>query len=334
MSERLCFVDTHHQPVTNDFPRTVAEGLSHPQKTLPCRYFYDARGSALFEQICDLPEYYVTRTEASILYQYAAEIVASLQNETALVEFGSGSSCKTRFLLDALLQQQTALHYTSIDISRDFLRESAYGLLSDYSQLKVTALAAEYHTAIECLPPPNLPRLFLFLGSNLGNFETAQAIRFLQRLRGAMQPNDRLLLGVDLVKNRETLEAAYNDAQGITAAFNTNLLHRINRELNADFDTAQFAHAAPFVADRSRIEMHLVSKKAQSVHIKALRQTFTFDAGESIHTENSHKYTRRSVGEICAQAGLAIEESWTDSEQGFAALLICPDKASRVHSSV
>ncbi len=333
MSERLCFVDTHHQPVTNDFPCAVAEGLFRPQKTLPCRYFYDARGSALFEKICDLPEYYVTRTEASILYQYAPDIVASLPNETAIVEFGSGSSCKTRFLLDALLKQQTALHYTSIDISRDFLRESAQTLLSDYPQLKVTALAAEYHAAIKYLPPSKMPRLFLFLGSNLGNFETTEAVGFLQQLRGAMQPHDRLLLGVDLVKDQQTLEAAYNDKQGITAAFNKNLLHRINRELDADFDTAQFTHLASFVADHSRIEMHLVSKKAQSVHIKALRQTFSFRAGESIHTENSHKYTRRSIAELCAQAGLAIQDSLMDSEQRFAALPVRPDTASRIHSS-
>lgn len=333
MSERLCFVDTHHQPVTSDFPRAVAEGLSRPQKTLPCRYFYDVHGSALFEKICDLPEYYITRTEASILYQYAPEIVAALSNETVLVEFGSGSSCKTRFLLDAILKQQSALHYTSIDISRDFLRESAKALLSDYPQLKVTALAAEYHTAIECLPPSKMPRLFLFLGSNLGNFETAQAMEFLQLLRGAMQPYDRLLLGVDLVKERETLEAAYDDAQGVTAAFNKNLLARINCELDADFDLAQFVHAAWFNAEHSRIEMHLVSKKTQSVQIKALGQTFAFGQGESIHTENSHKYTRRSIAELCTQTGLAIQESWTDSEQRFAALLICPDRASRGYSS-
>lgn len=334
LSERLNFVDVHHQPTSDSFSLAVATGLSLPQKTLPSRFFYDARGSVLFEKITELPEYYLTRTEADILCRSASQIVTSLLKGTVLVEFGSGSSCKTRFLIEALLEQQATLHYTPIDISRDFLRESALTLLADYPQLKVTALAAEYHAAIESLQQSGTPRLFLFLGSNLGNFDADEAVDFLQKLRGAMHFKDRLLLGVDLVKERAILEAAYDDAQKITAEFNKNILLRINRELDANFDLTKFAHSARFNAEHSRVEMHLVSQKAQSVHIKAIGKTFSFRENESVHTENSHKYTQRSIAVLCAQAELTIQESWTDSEQRFAVLLIRPDLGDRVHSAV
>ncbi len=334
MLERLRFVDTQHTPVINDFPRAVAAGLSAPVKTLPSRYFYDAHGSALFEKITELPEYYLTRTEANLLQKQASAIVAALDTNIEVVEFGSGSSAKTRLLFDAILKRQSVLHYTAIDISREFLRDSARALLDEYPQLTVTAVAAEYRAATAILPPADLPRLFLFLGSNLGNFETDEATAFLRQIRGTMNTDERLLLGLDLVKSQQTLEAAYDDTQGITAAFNKNLLTRINRELDADFDLAQFAHAALYHADRSRVEMHLVSKRAQSVSIKALRRTFLFREGETIHTENSYKYTRDSIAFLCEQADLAIQEIGMDSGQGFAVALIRPASPKRVESSV
>ena len=334
MSQRLYFVDTPTKPVDGDFPHAVLTGLSAPVKTLPSRYFYDAHGSALFEKITELPEYYLTRTEANLLQEYASAIVTALAAEIALVEFGSGSSAKTRLLFDAVLKRQSALHYTAIDISREFLCDSASALLEEYPHLTVTAIASEYHAAMHLLPAETLPRLFLFLGSNLGNFETDEAVAFLSQLRGVMNPNDSLLLGVDLVKSRALLEAAYNDAQGITASFNKNLLLRINHELDGDFDLACFAHLAFYHAALERVEMHLVSKREQSVSVGALRRTFTFKEGETIHTENSTKYTRASVAFLCEQAGLAIQELWTDSGQSFAAVLIRPDLAKRVNSSV
>lgn len=324
MLDRLCFVDVHHAPVTNDFPRAVAEGLAAPQKTLPCRYFYDERGSELFERICELPEYYLTRTERRLLEQHAADIVAAVGSSVSLVEFGSGSSCKTRLLFDAFLAQQPTLHYTPIDISRDFLRQSAHALLADYPELHITALAAEYGAAMDCLPDSDLPRLFLFLGSNIGNFAPDHAAAFLQNLHRVMRPEDRLLLGVDLVKSRGILEAAYNDAQGVTATFNLNLLHRINQELGANFDPEQFRHHAPFVAEHTRVEMHLISRRAQTVHIAALNQNFSFADGEIIHTENSHKYTPQAIAELCGQAGMRLQSVWTDNAEQFAAVLLQP----------
>ena len=329
MSQRLHFAETPPKSIENDLPCAVLAGLSAPVKTLPSRLFYDVYGSALFEEITALPEYYLTRTEANLLQQYASAIVAALQTEIAVVEFGSGSSAKTRLLFDAILKRQSTLHYTAIDISREFLSDSARALLQEYSQLNITAIPSEYHVAMNLLPAESLPRLFLFLGSNLGNFETAEAVTFLHQMRSVMQPNDRILLGVDLVKNRQTLEAAYNDAQGITAAFNKNLLMRINRELDADFDLACFAHLAFFHAEQSRIEMHLVSKREQTVFLGALGRTVAFREGETIHTENSTKYTQASIAFLCEQAGLAVQELWTDGGQGFAAALIRPIEFKR-----
>ncbi len=307
----------------------VADGLAQPHKRLPCRFFYDEAGSQLFEAICELPEYYPTRTERAILERRAADIIAqarAIQSDKplALVEFGSGSSVKTRLLIEAALGQQAALTYVPIDISGDFLRASCLDLLEDYPALRVTGVAAEYSDALRVLPDHDGPRLFLFLGSNIGNFAPDEAQAFLTRLRLIMTPEDRLLLGVDLVKDRSVLHAAYNDASGTTAQFNKNLLTHINRELGADFDLEQFAHDAPFVEERARIEMHLVSRCDQTVHIAYLEASYRFAAGEIVHTENSHKYTLDSISRLCAPAGLELQSCWTDDREWFAALLLKP----------
>jgi L-histidine N-alpha-methyltransferase len=307
------------------FCAVVAEGLSTPRKWLPCRFFYDRTGSELFERICDLPEYYLTRTERAILERSSAEIVAAAGREIAVVEFGSGSSIKTRLLLAAALHNQPRLHYLPIDISGDFLRSSALALLNDYEGLDITAIAAEYHDGIARLPHTGLPRLILFLGSSIGNFTREEATEFLTHVRASMRPNDRLLIGIDLLKERRHIEAAYNDSQGITAAFNKNLLTRVNRELGANIDTGAFMHAAPFVEEHSRIEMHLVCRRSHQAYVSAVDMTFQFHQGETIHTENSHKYSLSGFAALCQQAGLSVQRRWADEREWFALLLIGPE---------
>jgi L-histidine Nalpha-methyltransferase len=306
------------------FCAVVAEGLSAPRKWLPCRFFYDRAGSELFELICDLPEYYLTRTERAILRRHAAEMVAAVGSEIAIVEFGSGSSVKTRLLLEAAIRTQRRLHYTPIDISGDFLRSSALGLLDDFAGLDISAIAAEYHDGIAALPAAGVPRLILFLGSSIGNFTHDAARAFLKHVRGSMRPEDRLLIGIDLVKDRKVIEAAYNDARGVTAAFNKNLLARINRELGAEIDVASFEHSAPFVEEHSRIEMHLVCARPHSARVGAVDKTFRFRKGEIIHTENSHKYSLAAFASLCRGAGLAVHQFWPDDREWFALMLVGP----------
>lgn len=321
---RLRFLEAHVSRRPELFREVVAEGLAAPQKWLPCRYFYDEAGSQLFEQICELPEYYLTRTERAILERYAPAMLAAASDVTTLVEFGSGSSYKTRLLLDAALQQRATLQYLPIDISGDFLYASAQTLLEEYPTLAITAIAAEYSDAIALLPEPTGPRLFLFLGSNIGNFSPCEATEFLERIRIRMYPEDRLLIGFDLRKSAAYLEPAYNDAAGVTAQFNKNLLVRINRELGADFDVDSFTHHAPFVETRSRIEMRLVSRCAHTVHIPALGQNFSFQQDEYIHTENSYKYSFDSFEALAAEARLRTENCWLDDREWFAVCLLRP----------
>lgn len=322
---RLKYVEVPPTLKALPFCAVVAEGLSAPRKWLPCRFFYDRQGSELFERICGLPEYYLTRTESAILRRHAADIVAAAGPRISMVEFGSGSSIKTRMLLNAAMGLQSGLHYMPIDISADFLRSSALGLLHDYSALNVTAIAAEYHDGIAVLPTDGPPRLILFLGSSIGNFTHDEARAFLAHVRASMRPEDRMLIGIDLVKDRGCLEAAYNDSQGITAAFNRNLLTRINRELGADIQVDAFAHAAPFVEEFSRIEMHLVCRRSHRAHVAAVDLTFQFHQGEIIHTENSHKYTLPGFTALCHSVGLRVRRHWTDDRDWFALLLVGPE---------
>lgn len=303
---------------------TVYRGLSSTPKSLPPRLFYDHAGSELFEAITDLPEYYPTRTEAAILERYAAEIVERTGTGLTMVEFGAGSSRKTRLLIEAALSRQGSLEYVPIDISRAFLRESAEALLREYPDLRVTALAGEYFDAALAIPEASGPRLILFLGSNIGNLPHADAIEFLRRVRRAMRPGDRLLVGTDLVKDASTLEAAYDDAQGVTARFNLNLLARINRELGGGFDLKCFRHVAPWDAGQERIEMRLVSLADQRVRIEDLDWEFDLAEGEPIVTEWSQKYTAESFAALCAPAGLEVAARWTDERGWFAEWLLLP----------
>ena len=306
------------------FSEAVTDGLSKTRKNLPCRYFYDLAGSKLFEQICELPEYYLTRTEQKIFEDNSIDIIGAVGSELAIVEFGSGNSVKTRLLIDAALNRQKHLHYIPIDISVSFLKASARSLLGEINQLSVTAIAAEYGDAIPIIPDLGEPRLFLFIGSNIGNFNRADAVSFITTIRERMHAQDRLLISFDLVKASHILEAAYNDAAGVTAAFNKNLLTRINRELGGNFAISEFDHSAPFVQEHSRIEMRLISRRSQRVRISNLQREFTFEQGEYIHTEDSHKYTFESFTEICDAAGLDIQKQWLDKREWFAVALLKP----------
>lgn len=308
------------------FARDVAAGLTVTPKRLPCCYFYDRAGSELFEAICDLPEYYLTRAESAILQTHAAEIVASTPART-LIELGSGSATKTRWLLDAFLHRQRSLRYVPVDICRTVLEESSRELLRAYPALEILAVAGEYQEALVHLQAEgDQPKLILWLGSNIGNFERGEAARFLSRVRETLKVEDRLLVGIDLRKERSVLEAAYDDARGVTADFNRNLLVRINHELGGHFDPASFRHRAIYDELHGRIEMYLVSDRAQSVAINELNLVACFAADEAIHTEDSYKYSPEEIAALATSAGLSVCRQWFDGEQRFCVTLFGPGK--------
>lgn len=312
-SSLVSFIDLN--PATEDFLTAVLEGLSKPQKELPCKFFYDERGSQIFDQICDVDEYYPTRTEIGILEDRLGEIAELVGRGAHLVELGSGASVKIRTLLNAL---PDLAQYTAIDISRDFLLQSAATLAEDYPDLDVAAICADYTADFE-IPEPNRRRssrtVAFFPGSTIGNFTPEEAKQFLKRMVNILGKGSGLLIGVDLKKDVSILHAAYNDAEGVTAAFNMNLLARINTELGADFDLDSFYHDAVYVEDLGRIEMRLISRKAQSVMIGG--EMFTFADGEHIHTESSHKFALEDFRGICEMAGFTPVASWTDSKSLF-----------------
>ncbi|HEY3779766.1 MAG TPA: L-histidine N(alpha)-methyltransferase, partial [Fimbriimonadaceae bacterium] len=265
LDKRLTVIAAPPKDLDAEFATAVEEGLSAPQKTLPSRFFYDFKGSELFEQITDLPEYYLTRTEASLFSTVTTDIIGAFEKPVALVEFGSGSSKKTRLLIEAALRRQDHLDYVAIDIATDFLVEASQKLLADYPGLSVTAIAAEYFEALHLLPEAKESRMFLFMGSNLGNFDDKEAVDFLRRIREQMKAKDALLIGVDLTKDSRVIYNAYNDSENVTRDFNKNLLTRINRELGANFDLSSFEHEAPYDPETGRVEMRLVSMKDQTV---------------------------------------------------------------------
>ena len=300
------------------FAKAVHSGLSSTPRTLPCRYFYDDEGSRLFERICDLPEYYLTRTEDAILEQHADAMVEGWVADPVLVELGSGSSSKTRRLIDAALRAHGRLHYVPIDVSRAILEESSDALVSQYPNLRVTGYAANYRDALAKITGRfDRPKLFVFLGSSLGNYETEAAVDLLSLVARGMDASDRLLLGTDLDKNEAKLKAAYDDAEGVTARFNLNLLERINRDLGGDFVLDRFRHESRYNANHRRVEMHLVSQADQTVNIPAASLSIRLAQGESIHTENSHKYTPELLAELADRAGFEEEAAWTDAGDQF-----------------
>jgi L-histidine Nalpha-methyltransferase len=305
-----------------EFAKDVKAGLAAKPKHLSCRYFYDSEGSRLFEAICELPEYYLTRAETEILQNHSRQIASQFKGDVTVIELGSGNAVKTRRLLEALLLGRR-VSYVPIDICRPVLEESATDLLQRFPSLEIVAVAAEYHEALRQLQSDsNRPRLILWLGSNIGNFKRQEAAQFLRRIRDTMTPADRMLVGVDLRKDRAILEAAYDDAAGVTAAFNLNLLTRINSELNANFDLSAFQHRAVYNEDLGRIEMYLVSTRDQSVTIGRIGLNAEFAAGETIHTENSYKYSLAEIDAVASAAGLRRERFWQDAAGRFSLHLL------------
>ncbi|MEC4020724.1 L-histidine N(alpha)-methyltransferase [Streptomyces sp. H27-D2] len=291
----------------------VLAGLTSEPKALPPKWFYDARGSELFERITQLPEYYPTRAEAEILRDRAADIAAASGART-LVELGSGSSEKTRHLLRALPELAC---YVPVDVSESALAQAGEALLAEHPELRVHALVADFTAPLD-LPDTPGPRLFVFLGGTIGNLLPAERTAFLKAVRGRLEPGDALLIGTDLVKDEATLVAAYDDAQGVTAAFNKNVLAVMNRELGADFDPDEFDHIARWVPDGEWIEMRLRARTDLTVKIPALDLAVTFAAGEEMRTEVSTKFRHETVRDELAAVDLDLKEWWTDAAGRFA----------------
>jgi dimethylhistidine N-methyltransferase len=303
----------------------VLRGLLAERKTLPPKLFYDARGAELFERICELDEYYLTRTELAILRAHVGEIAALAGPRVALVEYGSGAGVKVRLLLDALAAAGTTVGaYVPIDISREQLAAVAAEIAAEYPDIPVQPVCADY-TAPLRLPdlPQRARRIAFFPGSTIGNFHPTEAAAFLRRVRRTVGPDGALVLGVDRRKDAATLNAAYDDRDGVTAAFNLNLLARLNRELGAEFDLARFRHRAFFAPEPSRIEMHLESVEAQVVRVAGVPVRFA--EGETIWTESCHKFSLQELRRLAFRAGFRCEGQWVDGEWPFAECLWVAD---------
>jgi len=317
-------------PLESDFAASVLAGLSAAPKSLECRYIYDSVGSKLFEDICGLEEYYLTRAELEILQSASGEIASRFSGALDVVELGSGSGEKTRLLLAALENEACGprkLRYVPLDVSRTALSENAECMLAEFAGLRITAVEAEYAEGLEILgdaTAARVPRLVLWLGSSVGNFERADAGAFLGLLRESLVPQDRLLIGIDLRKEAEVLEAAYDDAQGVTARFNANLLARINRELGGDFDPEAFRYEARYDMDTGSVDMCQVSLRDQEVHVAVLERSFHFAAGERIQTERSVKYSPDEIDALALAGGFARESTWLDEGGRYALNLFAP----------
>jgi len=302
--------------------RDVAHGLSQPQKELAPKYFYDHRGSELFEQITELPEYYLTRAERAILDAEMPALMQALRPAT-LVELGAGSAAKTRLILDAMHAAGSGHSYVPLDVSASFLADSAARLRAEYPWLQVMPVVADFTERVPLPPAPPRPVLMAFLGSTIGNFSKPEAVRLLHRARAALAPGDHLLLGADLRKDVRRLEAAYDDSAGVTAEFNRNMLRVLNRELGADFDPDAFEHQARYNAAEHRIEMHLVARAPLTVRIPGAG-VYRFDRGESVRTEISCKYDRPTLDGMFALAGLRLDRWLTDPAGDFALAVAAP----------
>lgn len=325
--DRLVIHNLVRADLSADFAGDVRYGLAARPKRLFPKYFYDELGSQLFDAICLLPEYYLTRAEEEILARYADEITGTLPGPKTLLEMGSGSASKTRRIIEALLKRQSDLLFIPVDISPAALETSSRLLLQSYPRLRIEAYASDYYDGLAALQAKesaadaDARTLALFLGSNIGNFDAEEARRFLRALRTVLRTGDALLLGADLRKAPAILEAAYDDPLGLTAAFNLNLLARINRELDATFDLRAFKHVALYNEEIGRIEIYLESTRAQIVRIGKLGIEVEFAAGERVHTENSYKYDLEGLSRLAADTGFSRERTWLDHTERFSSNL-------------
>jgi dimethylhistidine N-methyltransferase len=316
-----------------EFALEIRKGLGvQNKKQVSPKYFYDSKGSKLFEEICRQPEYYPWRMEAAILKRYCQKIVDTCcKKQISIIELGCGSSTKTRILLQEVLTRQSSLYYFPIDVSYGMLSEAIRTLSQEFSHLRTIGICSEY---VEGLVRANrfisannqIPdeKLIIFLGSSIGNFEPDESAHFLKDLRSIMGAHDTLLLGFDLRKNVRVLEGAYNDRGGITAKFNLNLLARINRELGGEFNLDRFFHAAYYNPYRNRVEMHLVSDEDQEICVRRLRETYNFHKNESIHTENSYKYSSLEIKQVAEGSGFSLKSNFLDEKKWFDVVLLSP----------
>ncbi len=308
-----------------DIVEDVRVGLLSAPRSLPPKYFYDERGSRLFEQICDTPEYYPTRIEEKLLSNYSIEIITQVKPDE-IMELGSGNAQKTRCLFDACEQTEHICTYAPLDVCEPMLENISEQLQSDYDWLDVNPLLGDYHAGLQHLPEIRGTRLYVFLGGTIGNFYPEQARDFIKEIKAVMQPGDYLLLGADRVKENHLLDAAYNDVQGITAEFNLNLLHVLNRELKADFNPEYFEHRAEFNSEHNRIEMHLLCTQDHIVRLQKLDEEIIFQQGDSILTEVSHKFTADGLEELLEESGLNICKHYEPDNQYFSLILAsCPE---------
>lgn len=315
------FFDDQHPPL-GDFMRDVVDGLSATPRSIPPVYFYDQAGSALFDQITELPEYYVTRTELDLLGKISSELSLRAGPDAVVIEPGSGSSVKIRTLLDAL---GDAAAYVGLDISKQHLIDACEELAQDYPDVAVGAVCANFTTGLKLdhLPLPEGRRLIFFPGSTIGNFEPAEARAVLAGFRKGMRKGDAVLIGADRVKDEQILVDAYDDAAGVTAAFNLNLLKRIRSELGAKLEVEDFRHASVWNNDLERIEMHLVATRDTSIALNGER--YDFKAGETLHTENSHKFTPKSFARLAEDAGYKVVKRWSDQAELFSLYWLEPE---------
>ena len=322
LGERL----SYYEPSGNKSQKTFAQELSisirQKQKAINPKFFYDQKGSQLFEKICVLPEYYLTRTEISILKQLDGKLQSYLDGNFRLVELGSGSSQKTRLLIDMLTRLQKHVEYFPIDISK-ILKTSSVALQSDYKKLHITGIIDNYENGLEFVKKyDDMKNLIVFLGSSFGNFDPENGIKFLQKINSSMKKDDLFLIGLDLVKDKDVLCQAYNDSQGITAQFNLNVLSRINSELGGNFDTSKFVHHVVYNENQNKIELYLRSLSKQTVEIPNADLMLEIDEDELIHTENSHKYTISQIKQMFTITGYQIKDMWNDDNRYYSLILL------------
>ncbi len=316
-----------HEGQERSLADDVLDGLTKPFKELPPKHFYDARGAELFDQICELPEYYPTRTERSILQQ-AAERLARATAAEELVELGSGTAAKTRVLLDALHRAGTLKLYIPVDVTESMVRDCAQELTEEFPGLRVHGVIGDFERHLDRVPAAEGPRVVVFLGGTIGNFPPGSRRRFLREIGKLLGPEDHLLMGTDLVKDPEVLTQAYDDAQGITAEFNRNLLRVLNRELQADFDPEDFEHVALFDREHEWIEMRLRARRAHTTTVRDLGLSVRFEEGEEMRTEISAKFTQERVEDDLSAAGLEIVDWLTDPHELFAITLSRPSRSA------
>jgi len=322
LDQRLRYYEPNGERAYKTFADEISNSLRSNQKSINPKFFYNEKGSHLFEKICTLPEYYLTNAEISILNQLDDKISPHLDGDFRLVELGSGSSTKTRILIQILERLQTYVEYIPIDISR-ILKTSSRILQSDFKRLNITGIIDEYESGLKFLKYYDTKKnLIIFLGSSFGNFDLEDGSKFLSKINSAMKKDDLFLIGLDLVKDKKILECAYNDSEGITAQFNLNILSRINSELGGNFDLQKFRHHAVYNEDQNKIEMYLRSIDRQIINIPQADLTLNLEKDELIHTENSQKFTISNIKQMSEKAGFEIKDMWYDEKQYFAMILL------------